>query len=78
MEEGSEKLVGLGRVELPTSPLSGVRSSQLSYRPNGIATEKIYDLFMLHGLSCDFNWVQPRPFGYKTSTVVPNAQQFRA
>jgi hypothetical protein len=25
--------VGLGRVELPTSPLSGVRSSQLSYRP---------------------------------------------
>src|SRR5690554_162183 len=29
-----EKLVGLGRVELPTSPLSGVRSNQLSYRPN--------------------------------------------
>ena len=28
------KLVGLGRVELPTSPLSGVRSNQLSYRPN--------------------------------------------
>ena len=27
-------LVGLGRVELPTSPLSGVRSSHLSYRPN--------------------------------------------
>jgi hypothetical protein len=27
------KLVGLGRVELPTSPLSGVRSNQLSYRP---------------------------------------------
>jgi hypothetical protein len=26
--------VGLGRVELPTSPLSGVRSSQLSYRPH--------------------------------------------
>ena len=26
-------VVGLGRVELPTSPLSGVRSSQLSYRP---------------------------------------------
>jgi hypothetical protein len=25
--------VGLGRVELPTSPLSGARSSQLSYRP---------------------------------------------
>src|SRR5437660_9325829 len=28
-------LVGLGRVELPTSPLSGVRSSHLSYRPDG-------------------------------------------
>ena len=26
-------LVGLGRVELPTSRLSGVRSNQLSYRP---------------------------------------------
>jgi hypothetical protein len=25
--------VGLGRFELPTSPLSGVRSNQLSYRP---------------------------------------------
>ena len=27
------RVVGLGRVELPTSPLSGVRSNQLSYRP---------------------------------------------
>ena len=27
------RVVGLGRVELPTSPLSGVRSSHLSYRP---------------------------------------------
>jgi hypothetical protein len=26
-------LVGLGRFERPTSPLSGVRSNQLSYRP---------------------------------------------
>jgi hypothetical protein len=31
MVEGD--LVGLGRLELPTSPLSGVRSSHLSYRP---------------------------------------------
>src|SRR3569623_3614036 len=30
---GPAYLVGLGRVELPTSPLSGVRSNQLSYRP---------------------------------------------
>ena len=28
-----ECLVGLGGVEPPTSPLSGVRSNQLSYRP---------------------------------------------
>jgi hypothetical protein len=27
------ELVGLVRIELTTSPLSGVRSSQLSYRP---------------------------------------------
>ena len=27
-------LVGLGRFELPTSPLSGVRSNRLSYRPD--------------------------------------------
>ena len=26
-------LVGLGRVELPTSSLSGMRSNQLSYKP---------------------------------------------
>ncbi len=29
----SEELVGLSRLELPTSRLSGVRSNQLSYRP---------------------------------------------
>ena len=29
-------LVGLGRVELPTSRLSGVRSNHLSYRPDGV------------------------------------------
>ncbi|CAI4167983.1 hypothetical protein ALT717_800001 [Alteromonas macleodii] len=27
-------MVGLGRLELPTSPLSGVRSNQLSYKPS--------------------------------------------
>jgi hypothetical protein len=32
VEDGRE-MVGLGRLELPTSPLSGVRSSHLSYRP---------------------------------------------
>ena len=29
-------MVGLGGFELPTSPLSGVRSNQLSYRPAGL------------------------------------------
>ena len=29
-----QNLVGLGGFEPPTSPLSGVRSNQLSYRPN--------------------------------------------
>ena len=31
--QSREDLVGLGRLELPTSPLSGVRSNQLSYKP---------------------------------------------
>ena len=31
---GFRYLVGLGRLELPTSRLSGVRSNQLSYRPS--------------------------------------------
>ena len=42
-----EELVGLGRFELPTSPLSGVRSNQLSYRPNtgGAMRDRTADLF---------------------------------
>ncbi len=36
-QRGPGILVGLGRVELPTSPLSGVRSNQLSYRPNRLS-----------------------------------------
>jgi hypothetical protein len=32
-------LVGLGRFELPTSPLSGVRSNQLSYRPESVTQQ---------------------------------------
>ena len=34
-------VVGLGRIELPTSPLSGVRSSQLSYRPVGLTENQL-------------------------------------
>jgi hypothetical protein len=33
-------LVGLGRLERPTSPLSGVRSNHLSYRPMGSALSR--------------------------------------
>ena len=42
------KLVGLGRVELPTSRLSGVRSNQLSYRPMSLLRVK------LSALTCEF------------------------
>ena len=34
-----QKVVGLGRFELPPSPLSGVRSNQLSYRPKKLETQ---------------------------------------
>ena len=43
----SERMVGLGRFELPTSPLSGVRSNQLSYRPEGHAGPKPKQSFAL-------------------------------
>ena len=36
LEMETSNLVGLGGFELPTSPLSGVRSNQLSYRPAGL------------------------------------------
>ena len=35
-------MVGLGRFELPTSRLSGVRSNQLSYRPLKLAALALY------------------------------------
>ena len=54
------KLVGLGRFELPTSPLSGVRSNQLSYRP-GIPTEATLRLQRrtpgLHSKTGNLLWV---------------------
>lgn len=37
-EATPKKMVGLGRLERPTSPLSGVRSNHLSYRPRMIMT----------------------------------------
>src|ERR1700686_1614082 len=51
-------MVGLGGLEPPTSPLSGARSSHLSYRPyqNRVATA--YNLFSLRCLSVIRNCVQ--------------------
>ena len=37
--------MGLGRVELPTSRLSGVRSNHLSYRPGGVPGIKPKNFF---------------------------------
>ena len=37
----ARSVMGLGRVELPTSRLSGVRSNHLSYRPDGVRLGKI-------------------------------------
>ena len=42
-------MVGLGRLELPTSPLSGVRSNQLSYRPK-IRSKNLILLILEKGL----------------------------
>ena len=39
--------MGLGGFEPPTSPLSGVRSNQLSYRPEPI--ENCYRQLVVHG-----------------------------
>jgi hypothetical protein len=49
---GPMNVVGLGRFELPTSPLSGVRSNQLSYRPAsseiwGQSKNSVFPLFRL-------------------------------
>ena len=52
--------MGLGRVELPTSPLSGVRSNQLSYRP--ILKIKIFDVGAnaMKGHDYDKEVIQPQ------------------
>src|SRR5258708_29135467 len=39
-EQAEPRLVGLGRLEPPTSPLSGARSSHLSYRPVRRTTQR--------------------------------------
>ena len=50
--EGSRKMVGLGRLELPTSPLSGVRSNQLSYGPTNHLLFQYYGIGYYHNNLC--------------------------
>src|SRR5271168_4420590 len=51
LSRSRRRLVGLGRLELPTSPLSGARSSHLSYRPNGNAENNEPD-FIISRRNC--------------------------
>jgi hypothetical protein len=37
----AQDMVGLGRLERPTSPLSGVRSNHLSYRPESARLDRL-------------------------------------
>ena len=53
-------MVGLGGLEPPTSPLSGARSSHLSYRPFKTAWRTAHNLFSLRCLSVVRNCVQIR------------------
>ena len=43
----SGKMVGLGGFEPPTSPLSGVRSNQLSYRPRYLSSNTKQSMWIL-------------------------------
>jgi hypothetical protein len=66
-----DRLVGLGRIELPTSPLSGVRSSQLSYRPGdpgGAGRDRTGDLLNANQALSQLSYSPaflPRPVGRK-------------
>ena len=52
---GNRQVVGPGRVERPTSRLSGVRSNHLSYEP-----ERGVSRFASHALQSDFRAIVPR------------------
>ena len=49
----SIKVVGLGRLELPTSRLSSARSNQLSYKPNYCPTSQTFNARLRAGSSLD-------------------------
>ena len=67
-----EDVVGLGRFELPTSRLSGVRSNQLSYRPPWSLST------LSHGMSKNGGPLSlrgPNPFGpTPTGGLIPQNQ----
>ena len=73
-------MVGLGGLEPPTSPLSGARSSHLSYRPGQASGETTHISFSLRCLSFVCNCVQilklrwPRFFGHRWRSRAPNAR----
>ena len=53
--------VGLGRLELPTSSLSGMRSNHLSYRPfRSRPLSKLNSRSPLHGMSLRKEVIQPQ------------------
>ena len=53
-------MVGLGRLELPTSPLSGVRSNQLSYKPIFLASRRCDLTALIRGQDCNHPSYKPR------------------
>ena len=53
-------MVGLGRLELPTSPLSGVRSNQLSYKPIFLASRRCDLTALIRGQGCNHPSYKPR------------------
>ncbi len=67
--------MGLGRFERPTSPLSGVRSNQLSYRPNFVLNSRSSNLcgYLLRDFVLSFKEViQPQvPLGLPCYDFTP-------
>ena len=77
-------MVGLGGLEPPTSPLSGARSSHLSYRPCQASEETTHISFSLRCLSFVCNCVQilklrwPRFFGHRWRSRAPKPDRVAA
>ena len=61
-------MVGLGRLELPTSPLSGARSRHLSYRPIQRPLQNTYNYYTTCNLRI-LSWDTKPSLGYKVRQV---------